>query len=122
MENQGRNVLGGELEPCSIDPLTGFYRDGTCRTGPQDHGLHVVCAEMTETFLTFSKEAGNDLSTPRPEWGFPGLQPGDRWCVCADRWREALDAGAAPPVHLAATHVSALEFASLDDLQAHAAE
>ncbi len=116
---QGVNVLGGELEPCSIDPLTGFYRDGMCRTGPQDHGVHVVCAEMTETFLAFSKEAGNDLSTPRPEWGFAGLQPGDRWCLCADRWREAHDAGFAPRVYLAATHVSALEFATLDALRAH---
>ena len=116
----GRNVRGGELEPCSIDPVTGFYRDGTCRTGPQDLGVHVVCAEMTETFLAFSKEAGNDLSTPRPEWGFPGLKPGDRWSLCADRWREALDAGFAPPLYLAATHTSALEFVSFADLEAHA--
>lgn len=118
----GQNVLGGELEPCAVDPVTGFYRDGTCRTGPQDLGVHVVCAEMTEAFLGFSLSVGNDLSTPRPEWGFPGLQPGDRWCVCADRWREALDAGFAPPVVLAATHASALEFASLADLQAHAVD
>jgi uncharacterized protein (DUF2237 family) len=120
MSEAGRNVLGGELAPCSFDPVTGFYRDGTCRTGPQDHGVHVVCAEMTEEFLKFSAGAGNDLSTPRPEWGFAGLQPGDRWCLCADRWREAFDAGMAPRVHLEATHVSVLEFASLADLQAHA--
>jgi uncharacterized protein len=122
MERAGLNVLGGELEPCAIDPVTGFYRDGTCRTGPQDHGLHVVCAEMTEPFLEFSARVGNDLSTPRAEWGFPGLQPGDRWCLCADRWREALEAGCAPPVHLGATHTSALEFASLDELRAHSVD
>jgi len=121
VETAGRNVLGGELEPCSFDPLTGFYRDATCRTGPQDRGMHVVCAEMTEEFLAFSKAVGNDLSTPRPEWGFPGLQPGDRWCVCADRWREALEADVAPPVVLEATHVSALEFATLEDFQARSA-
>jgi len=115
-------VLGGELEPCGIDPVTGFYRDGTCRTGPQDVGMHVVCTEVTEAFLAFSRSVGNDLSTPRPEWGFSGLQPGDRWCVCADRWAEALAAGAAPPVVLGATHASALEFASLADLRAHAVD
>lgn len=120
MTDPGRNVLGGELEPCAFDPVTGFYRDGTCRTGPQDLGVHVVCAEMTAEFLAFSASVGNDLSTPRPEWGFPGLQPGERWCLCADRWREALDAGKAPRVRLEATHVSALEFATLADLQAHA--
>jgi uncharacterized protein (DUF2237 family) len=118
----GRNVLGGELEPCCLDPVTGFYRDGTCRTGAQDVGLHVVCAEMTAEFLAFSREVGNDLSTPRPEWGFPGLGPGDRWCVCADRWREALDGGRAPRVYLRATHTAALEFVSLADLQAHAVD
>jgi uncharacterized protein len=122
MDGIGRNVLGGELEPCSIDPLTGFYRDSTCRTGPQDRGLHIICARMTESFLAFSKEAGNDLSTPHPEWGFPGLVPGDQWCVCADRWREAFDAGFAPPVVLEATHASMLEFATLDDLRAHAVD
>ncbi len=115
-------MLGGVLEPCGIDPLTGFYRDGTCRTGPQDAGLHVVCVEVTAAFLEFSRSVGNDLSTPRPEWGFSGLQPGDRWCVCADRWAEALAAGAAPPVVLGATHASALEFASLADLRAHAVD
>lgn len=116
----GKNVLGGELEPCAFDPVTGFYRDGTCRTGRQDLGMHVVCAEMTEEFLEFSAGVGNDLSTPRPEWGFPGLQPGNRWCLCADRWREALEAGKAPRIRLEATHVSALEFATLADLQAYA--
>lgn len=122
MARPGVNVLGGELEPCSFDPATGFYRDGTCRTGPQDAGLHVVCAEMTEEFLAFSASVGNDLSTPRPEWGFPGLRPGDRWCVCADRWREALAAGVAPPVHLAATHASALEFVELGELRLRAVD
>jgi uncharacterized protein len=119
--SEGLNVLGGSLEPCSVDPVTGFYRDGSCRTGGQDVGVHAVCAVMTEEFLEFSVSAGNDLSTPRPEWGFPGLRPGDRWCVCAPRWQEALDAGVAPPVVLEATHALALEFSSLDDLRAHAA-
>ncbi len=115
-----RNVQGGELEPCSTAPLTGFYRDGCCRTGASDVGVHVVCAEMTEEFLAFSVSRGNDLVTPRPEWGFPGLVPGDRWCLCAERWTEALEAGAAPPVVLAATHASAIEYASMDDLRVHA--
>jgi uncharacterized protein len=119
--SEGLNVLGGSLEPCSVDRVTGFYRDGSCRTGGQDVGVHAVCAVMTEEFLEFSVSAGNDLSTPRPEWGFPGLRPGDRWCVCAPRWQEALDAGVAPPVVLEATHALALEFSSLDDLRAHAA-
>ena len=115
------NVLGGELEQCSLDPLTGFYRDGTCRTGTADAGLHVVCAIMTVEFLAFSHARGNDLVTPRPEWTFPGLVPGDRWCVVAERWNEALEAGVAPPVVLGATHASALEFVSMADLEAHAA-
>lgn len=114
------NVLGGELEPCSLDPLTGFYRDGRCRTEGRDPGFHVVCAVMTEEFLEFSRRVGNDLSTPRPEWDFPGLRPGDRWCVVAARWQQALEAGVAPPVVLEATHASALEFVSLEDLEAHA--
>ena len=118
--NEGLNVLGGTLEPCGFDPVTGFYRDGTCRTGGQDLGVHAVCAVMTEEFLEFSASVGNDLSTPHPEWGFPGLEPGDRWCLCAARWQEALDAGAAPQVVLEATHALALEFSSLDDLRAHA--
>src|ERR1700721_2675352 len=103
-----RNVLGGELEPCGIDPLTGFYRDGCCNTGPEDLGVHTVCTKVTGEFLTFSKAAGNDLSTPRPEYGFPGLQPGDQWCLCAPRWAEAYEAGVAPPVVLEATHASSL--------------
>jgi uncharacterized protein (DUF2237 family) len=118
----GRNVNGGELEPCSFEPLTGFYRDGTCRTGAGDVGVHAVCAIMTEEFLAFSLSVGNDLSTPHPEWGFPGLQPGDRWCLCASRWQEALDAGCAPPVVLSATHVAALEFSALADLRAYAVD
>lgn len=115
------NVRGGELEPCSFDPVTGFFRDGYCRTEGRDPGFHAVCAVMTEEFLAFSKSVGNDLSTPRPELLFPGLRPGDRWCVVAGRWAEALEAGVAPPVALDATHASALEFVSLADLEAHAA-
>lgn len=118
----GRNVLGEELQACCFEPVTGFYRDGFCRTGGEDVGVHVVCAEMTDAFLAFSRSVGNDLSTPRPEWGFPGLVAGDRWCLCADRWREALEADAAPPVVLAATHASALEFVTLADLRAHAVD
>lgn len=117
-----RNVVGGELEPCSVDPLTGFYRDGCCRTGAEDAGLHVVCARVTAEFLAFSAEAGNDLSTPQPEFGFPGLRPGDQWCLCASRWVEALEAGVAPPVVLAATHATVAEFADLDDLRRHAVD
>ena len=118
--SEGLNVLGGPLEPCGYDPLTGFWRDGTCRTGGQDLGVHAVCAVMTEEFLEYSRSVGNDLSTPRPEHGFAGLREGDRWCVCADRWQQALEAGVAPPVVLEATHASALEFVSLDDLETHA--
>jgi uncharacterized protein (DUF2237 family) len=114
------NVLGGRLEPCSVEPRTGFYRDGCCNTGPEDLGLHVVCARMTAKFLEFSKARGNDLSTPQPEVGFPGLKPGDRWCLCAARWREALDAGVAPPVVLTATHEETLAVVALDDLKRHA--
>ncbi len=114
------NVLGGRLEPCSLEPRTGFYRDGCCNTGPEDLGLHVVCARMTAKFLAFSKARGNDLSTPQPDFGFPGLKPGDRWCLCAGRWREALEAGVAPPVVLSATHEEALAVVSLDDLKRHA--
>ena len=104
----GRNVLGGPLLACSFDPLTGFFRDGCCTTGPEDLGSHTVCARVTEAFLAFSRERGNDLSTPRPEYRFRGLKPGDRWCVCAARWLEACEAGAAPPVVLEATHEAAL--------------
>lgn len=118
----GRNVLGGELSGCSTDPMTGFYRDGCCRTGGEDQGLHILCAEMTAEFLEFGKSRGNDLMTPVPEFNFPGLNPGDRWCLCVTRWTEALEEGVAPPVVLEATHVSTLEFADLDDLKAHAAE
>ncbi|PSQ97996.1 MAG: DUF2237 domain-containing protein [Bacteroidetes bacterium SW_9_63_38] len=115
-----KNVLGTELQPCSQDPVTGFFRTGRCDTGPRDRGQHVVCAQMTEDFLRYTKAQGNDLSTPRPEWDFPGLEPGDCWCLCAARWQEALEAGCAPPVVLAATHEKALEVLSLDDLKAHA--
>lgn len=113
------NVLGTDLRACCHEPRTGFYRDGTCRTGPGDHGLHVVCAEMTEEFLQFSRSRGNDLTTPVPELAFPGLLPGDRWCLCVTRWQEALEAGCAPAVVLEATHVSALEFVTLEELRAH---
>lgn len=116
------NVLGGRLEPCSDEPRTGFYRDGCCNTGPEDVGLHVVCARMTAKFLAFSKAHGNDLSTPHPELGFPGLKPGDRWCICAGRWREALEAGVAPPVVLSATHEETLAVVSLEDLKRHAVD
>ncbi len=114
------NVLGGPLEPCCMAPRTGFYRDGYCNTGPGDSGLHLVCAEMTEEFLAFSKARGNDLSTPMPEYGFPGLNPGDRWCLCVTRWAEALEAGMAPMVRLESTHISALEFVELAELSAYA--
>ena len=114
------NVLGTELQPCSTDPLTGFYRDGCCTTGGDDSGVHTVCALMTEEFLAFSAEMGNDLSTPQPAFGFGGLKPGDQWCLCASRWKEALDHGTAPPVVLAATHMATLEYASLEELKAHA--
>jgi uncharacterized protein (DUF2237 family) len=117
-----KNVLGTRLEPCGFDPLTGFYRDGCCSTGADDHGVHVVCARMTEEFLRFSATAGNDLSTPVPEHGFPGLHPGDRWCLCAARWQEAYDAGVAPPVYLESTHIQALEWCSRDALHAHAVD
>ncbi|WP_372620113.1 DUF2237 family protein [Falsiroseomonas sp.] len=115
-----KNVLGGALLPCSVAPLTGFFRDGCCNTGPHDLGLHVVCAQMTAEFLAFSRARGNDLSTPQPEYGFAGLKPGDRWCLCAARWEEARAAGMAPPVLLEATHVAALAVVALDDLRAHA--
>lgn len=120
MPVERRNVLGGVLQACSMSPRTGFFRDGCCRTGRGDVGVHVVCARVTEDFLAYSKARGNDLSTPRPEFDFPGLKPGDQWCLCASRWKEALDAGMAPPVVLEATHESALEFLDLVDLRAHA--
>ena len=115
---QALNVFGEALAPCGMDPLTGFYRDGCCNTGYDDVGIHVVCARMTHEFLEFSKKRGNDLATPQP--GFPGLKPGDRWCLCAGRWKEALDAGVAPPVVLAATHEEALAILPLAQLKAHA--
>ena len=115
------NVLGDELESCSSDPVTGFYRTGCCDTGAEDMGVHTVCAVVTAEFLRFSAEVGNDLSTPRPEFGFPGLQPGDRWCLCASRWAEAQAAGVAPPVVLAATHARTLEWVDIADLRTHAA-
>jgi uncharacterized protein (DUF2237 family) len=115
-----RNVLGEPLEVCSLEPRTGFTRNGACETGPQDLGSHTVCASVTAEFLAFSGSKGNDLVTPVPEFDFPGLKPGDRWCLCAARWKEALDAGCAPRVALRATHERALEVVSLEDLKAHA--
>jgi len=115
-----KNVLGSELTPCCTAPMTGFYRDGFCRTGASDYGLHVVCAEMTAEFLEFSFAAGNDLITPVPEYDFPGLKPGDRWCLCVKRWQEAFQAGCAPQVVLESTHMSAIEFVALEDLIDHA--
>jgi len=114
------NVLGTPLQGCCTSPRTGFYRDGYCRTGPEDRGLHTVCAVMTANFLDFSRDRGNDLISPAPEQDFPGLKPGDRWCLCVSRWAEAHQAGMAPPVILEATHISALEFVSLEALRTHA--
>ena len=119
MESQ-KNVFGEPLEVCSLSPRTGVYRTGCCHTGPEDFGIHTVCTEVTAEFLAFSKARGNDLSTPRPEFDFPGLQPGDRWCLCAARWQEALEACAAPKVVLAATHERTLEIVDLADLKKHA--
>ena len=116
----GKNVLGSDLQLCCSNPMTGYYRDGYCRTGGQDFGVHVVCAQMTAEFLTFTKQQGNDLSTPIPAYDFPGLKPGDRWCLCASRWQEAKEAGVAPPVILDATHIRALEVVSLDELKQYA--
>lgn len=116
------NVLGGPLEPCGTDPVTGFYRDGCCNTGPEDLGNHTVCAVVSAEFLAHQRDVGNDLSAPRPEFGFAGLQPGDRWCVCAERWQQAYEDGAAAPVVLAATHSRALEVLPLEALQAYAVD
>ena len=116
------NVLGTELEPCCFDPMTGFFRDGYCRTDARDVGRHVVCAQLTDEFLEFTRRQGNDLSTPRPEFGFPGLKAGDGWCLCALRWKEAADAGVAPPVYLQRTESTALKVISLDLLKAHAVD
>jgi hypothetical protein len=115
-----RNVFGEPVAVCSLDPVTGFTRTGACETGPEDPGCHAVCAVMTEEFLAFSRARGNDLSTPRPELGFPGLEPGDRWCLCAARWQEAFEAGAAPRVVLRATHERALDHVDLADLKPYA--
>ena len=117
VQAMARNVLGGELVACCHEPKTGFYRDGYCHTGAGDHRVHTVCSVMTEEFLEFSREVGNDLSTPRPEMGFPGLVEGDRWCLCAPRWKEAFDQGMAPGVILEATHASSLEFATIEELR-----
>jgi len=118
--NPDRNVLGGPLEPCSMAPRTGFYRDGCCNTGHEDMGLHVVCAQVTRPFLEFARRQGNDLVTPAPQYAFPGLKPGDRWCVCAATWRQAYEAGVAPPVMLRATHEETLAVIALEALEAHA--
>lgn len=115
-----RNVLGTDLEICCTSPMTGYFRNGCCDTAAEDVGVHTVCAQVTEEFLEFSIERGNDLVTPMPEYGFDGLKPGDRWCVCAPRWKEALDAGVAPPVVLEATHQYSLEFVTMDELRSHA--
>jgi uncharacterized protein (DUF2237 family) len=115
-----RNVLGTKLIPCCTDPLTGYFRDGLCRTGAMDTGTHVVCAQVTEEFLSFTKRRGNDLSTPIPRWQFPGLKPGDKWCLCISRWLVAEEAGLAPPVVLEATHRKALEYVSLALLEKYA--
>lgn len=120
MPIETRNVVGSVLQPCSLEPLTGWNRDGCCRSGAGDHGVHVVCSRVTGKFLEFSKQRGNDLTTPRPEYGFPGLKPGDQWCLCAARWQEAFEAGNAPDVVLEATHESALEFIDLESLKQHA--
>ena len=119
-KTHAKNVLGGKLQTCATQPLTGFFRDGCCNTSPEDVGSHSVCCLVTDEFLAFSRAAGNDLSTPMPQYGFPGLQPGDRWCLCAPRWQEALQAGQAPQVVLEATHERALDYISLEDLKAHA--
>lgn len=118
----GKNVLGGTLESCSTDPMTGFFRDGCCNTGSEDAGLHTVCVQVTAEFLEFSRSRGNDLITPNAMYKFPGLVPGDRWCLCAARWKEAFEAGLAPPVVLQATHMSTLEYASIDELKLHAVD
>lgn len=115
-----KNVLGTNLEPCCLNPLTGFFRDGYCSTSPEDHGVHTVCALITDEFLDYSKAQGNDLSTANPRYGFPGLKAGDTWCLCASRWRDALRDGKAPQVVLASTHQATLKIVSLDELKAHA--
>lgn len=121
-QDKSINVLGEPLEDCGTDPVTGFFRDGCCNTGPEDFGSHTVCAVVTDDFLAFSRSRGNDLGTPRPEFGFPGLRPGDGWCLCAARWREALEAGCAPRVRLKATHRAALDICDLADLKRHSVD
>ena len=115
-----KNVLGTDLKPCCMDPLTGFYRTGSCHVGPEDRGVHAVCIEVTQDFLAFSQSVGNDLSTPNVDYDFKGLQPGDRWCLCASRFAQALQAGVAPLIYLESTHESALAYATLDELKRHA--
>ena len=122
MTESARNVLGEELVPCSYDPLTGYFRDGCCHTDLHDLGSHVICAKVTDEFLEFSRSRGNDLSTPRPEYRFAGLKDGDRWCLCALRWKEALAAGVAPEVVLASTHIRALDFVTIEQLTAYAVD
>ncbi|MDJ0775648.1 MAG: DUF2237 domain-containing protein [Mastigocoleus sp. MO_167.B18] len=117
---QSKNVLGEKLQVCCTSPMTGFYRNGSCETGPQDFGSHVVCAQVTEEFLDYTKSKGNDLSTPVPGYDFPGLKPGDKWCLCASRWKEAMEAGFAPPIDLSATHEATLKYVPLEVLQEHA--
>ena len=117
--SEAKNVFGETIDTCCTTPMTGFYRNGACETGPRDLGTHVVCAEVTEEFLEFTKSMGNDLTTPSPQHGFPGLKPGDKWCLCVSRWKEALDAGVAPPVILSATNEAALKHVSLEDLKKH---
>jgi uncharacterized protein len=118
--SSAKNVLGGDLKTCCTSPMTGYYRDGVCNTGAGDMGAHLICAQMTSEFLEFSQARGNDLTTPQPMFAFPGLKPGDRWCLCAPRWKEALDAGMAPPVLLQSTHALAVEYVSLNELKAYA--
>jgi len=122
VHNMAKNVLGTDLQTCSTDPVTGFFRTGSCETDGEDVGQHTLCAEVTEEFLEFSRSVGNDLSTANPAWGFPGLKPGDRWCVCVARWVEAYRAGVAPPVVLEATHMSVIEHVDLEVLQEFAIE
>ncbi|MEZ2226370.1 MAG: DUF2237 domain-containing protein [Microcoleus sp.] len=122
MVTEATNVLGGKLETCCTSPMTGYYRDGKCNTGGGDYGAHTVCAQLTADFLQFSKSRGNDLITPVPAFNFPGLKPGDCWCLCASRWKEAMDAGVAPKVVLSATHALTLEYVSLEELKQHAAD
>jgi len=117
-----KNVFGNPIASCCTDPMTGFYRDGKCVTGPEDHGTHIVCAQMTEEFLVYTKRKGNDLSTPLPAYNFPGLKAGDCWCLCISRWLQAVEAGVAPPINLSATHEKALEYATIELLELYSLE